>query len=140
MSKPKLNNLRYTGPISTFSVLTVDPKKNTEATKAAGEFHWESEDRVLVPGLIYNDLPSEHPVIKNLIAKKLLIETEEETTGTAPPKPTFSDSGTDPSGDGDGGTDPEVPPNPALSDSSNAGGSDDRSTKTPTTKSKGASS
>ena len=78
MAKEKFERLHYVGPLSSFSVLTVDPKKNTEATLAAGEFHAESKDRTLVPGVTYDDLPTDHPVIQNLIAGKLLITPPEQ--------------------------------------------------------------
>lgn len=103
MAKEKFERLLYVGPVSSFSVVTpnLDEAKNTDASIKSGVVHFEieSDDRPLITGVTYDDLPMDHPVIQNLIAAKLLI-----------PAP------------------PEASPDPAVSDSTNTKAGDDRST------------
>ena len=99
MAKPKSERLLYVGPLSSFSVFTPNTKKNTEAALANGEFHFESEDRPLIPGITYDDLPTDHPVIQNLIAAKLLTPPPTDAAPEAPTETVVTDSANNKSGD-----------------------------------------
>lgn len=48
-----------------------------------------AKDVLLVKGRTYTDLPAEHPVVKNLVARKLLVEpkAEPEAEPAAPQTP-----------------------------------------------------
>ncbi|MEH6740505.1 MAG: hypothetical protein V7695_18470 [Sulfitobacter sp.] len=98
MAKEKFERLKYFGPVSTFSIIGAADQDETP----------ESEDRPLVTGVVYDDLPPDHPVIKNLIANKLLVPFVDEPTPEAPPKPALPDS--DPDKDGDGGSGKQTDP------------------------------
>jgi hypothetical protein len=89
LAKVKSERLRYLGPVSSFSVVT--PSSNDTEPK--------SDDRPLVTGRSYDDLPMDHPVIINLIAGKLLIPAPDDAATEAPPKTTVADSTTNKSGD-----------------------------------------
>jgi hypothetical protein len=82
MAKEKFEKLRYVGPLSSFSVLA----------KAKDGEEPDSKDRSLVPGVTYDDLPADHPVIQNLIAGKLLITPAAETVTEAPAETAVADS------------------------------------------------
>lgn len=55
---------------------------NTGFTQGKGD---AAKDVLLVKGRTYTDLPAEHPVVKNLIARKLLVEPEPKPEPEAEP-------------------------------------------------------
>ncbi|KQI69385.1 hypothetical protein AN189_02875 [Loktanella sp. 3ANDIMAR09] len=64
MSKQNPTSLLYLGPVSSYRTA-----KASDAPKDAPS----GDDRPLVTGTIYTDLPADHPAIATLIARKLLV-------------------------------------------------------------------
>lgn len=89
MAKEKFEKLRYVGPLSSFSVLAAASEGKEPVSK----------DRALVPGMNYDDLPPDHPVIQNLIAAKLLITPPAETVTEASAETAVADSTNTKTGD-----------------------------------------
>lgn len=92
MAKEKFERrLLYVGPVSSFSILAASGNGDQVAPI--------DDTRPLITGEVYDDLPPDHPVIKNLIAHKLLVTPPDDVSDAAPAKTAVSDSGTTKSGD-----------------------------------------
>lgn len=67
MAKEKFERLRYLGPVSSLSAM------------AEGE-----DDRALITGVVYDDLPPGHPVVQNLKVHHLLVPADDAEAPIAP--------------------------------------------------------
>ena len=104
MAKEKFERpLLYVGPPSSFSVMATKPDDDQAVP--------DDSTRPLITGEVYDDLPKDHPVIKNLIAHELLVTPV--VSDPVSPETAVSDS-TNASSGGDGRT----PPRAAASDKS----------------------
>lgn len=83
--------LLYVGPPSSFSIM--DAKGNDDQVVP------NDSTRPLITGEVYDDLPKDHPVIKNLIAHELLVTPADDVSDPPSPETVVSDSGTAKSGD-----------------------------------------
>lgn len=92
MAKEKFERpMLYVGPVSSFSIMAAKGDDDQIVPN--------DKTRALITGEVYDDLPMDHPVIKNLAAHKLLVTPPDDVSDTTPPKPVVSDSATAKRGD-----------------------------------------